>query len=80
MARAVLRRPCGKRSAIIEWDEGLAPASPMETPIRASSSWTKDWAKPQTAVITLQAARQATMMLRREALSASRAIGRPKLA
>ncbi len=79
-ASAVARFPCGNRSAIIEWPAGPAPASPIATLARARRSWGKLTVSPQIAVAALQNASDPAMMFFREALSASRAMGRPAAA
>ena len=41
-------------SAISEWEVGVQPASPIPTPTRAQTSWTKFWAWPQRTVKPLR--------------------------
>jgi hypothetical protein len=77
---AVPRAAGSKRSAMIECEGGDEPASPLPTPMRASASWRKVCADPQSTVITLQTVVAATMMFRRLRRSASIAIGIPSVA
>ena len=63
-----------------EWLGGLDPASPTPTPMRASSSCVKFWARPQSAVIPLHRARATAMMFRRFDRSARAATGTPSAA
>ena len=65
---------------MMEWLGGLDPASPIPTPIRASSKWMKFWARPQAAVIALQRASEIEMILTRFIRSASAATGIPSVA
>jgi hypothetical protein len=65
---------------MIEWLGGEDPASPIPTPIRAISSWTKFCASPPAAVIALQIARLTATMFLRLARSANRATGMPRVA
>ena len=65
---------------MIEWLGGLDPASPIPTPIRASSRWVKFCARPHRAVIPLHTPSATEMMFTRFTLSASAATGMPSVA
>ena len=80
MAMAVERRSGGYRSAIIECDGGLEPASPTPTPMRSSNSWIKLVAAAHKAVIKLQRKTEKDIRLRRLLRSAHIAIGIPRVA
>ncbi len=79
MADAATRSVRGNTSAMMDCEAGVPPASPMPTPIRASSNWPNDPANPHTAVIADHIAVQtANIRARRAVRSANIPSGSPK--
>ena len=70
----------GNESCRIEYTAGAYADSPAPTPARAQKNCAKEFAKPHSAVITLQNVIPSPMMSRRLPRSASRAMGRPSSA
>jgi hypothetical protein len=80
MASAVARRAAGNQSERREYAAGEALASPIPTPMRAAASSGKVRAKPESAVMPLQAASPSAISLRRSQVSARRPSGMPNIA
>ncbi len=76
---AVARSAGAYISAIIEWDGGLVPASPIPTPTRARARCQKVTARPQRAVMALKIASERAMIRLRTPRSAQRAMGMPRV-
>ena len=64
-------------SEMKEWEGGEPAASPIPTPMRASTSVVKLRAIPVMTVIKLHAKSPTAMIVRRDRVSARRAIGTP---
>ena len=76
-ASAMARLSAKKEREISAWPVGVLPASAAATVTRDSTMWRKFWAKPVTAVATLQTPSASASTLRGLPRSASRANGRP---
>lgn len=76
---AVARSPGGYRSAIMEREAGLVPASPTATPMRTSAGCQKAAAWPHSTVIPLKTASHRAMIRARFPLSAHWARGIPSV-
>jgi hypothetical protein len=78
-ASAEARRALGTMSAIRDVAAGMHPASPMPTPVRATSMCQNEVAKPQTAVKPLQTVTHPAITRERFVRSESREIGTPNV-